>query len=111
MCQHPATEAWTRLHPNGVEPSQNDLIKKKNRSFVCRLVAVGPDNSDIIAKRREREKAIVECTIYEEILPQIGIDNGIHFFGFIEEPECSNDGKFAWLFFEDCGDKRCWRGG
>lgn len=100
-----AIKYWNQLFPKSGRPQQIDVIKKKNRSYVCRLVGLGKNNSNIIAKRREREKAIIERIVYKEILPKIGMET-IKFHGFVEEPEFLTEGQFAWLFFEDCGNRR-----
>lgn len=100
-----AVIAWRKLNPDAVALQRIDILKQKNRSFVCRLVGIGPGSTDIIAKRREREKAIVERIVYEEVLPKIGMET-IRFFGFVEEGELSNKSRFAWLFLEDLGDWR-----
>lgn len=100
-----SVRAWRRLNSDSVAPSRVDVLKRKNRSLVCRLAGVGPCGGDVIAKRRERDKATVERLVYEEILPAIGMQ-AIGFYGSIEEVEALPDGPHSWLFIEDIGDRR-----
>jgi len=63
---------------------------------VYRLVRVGTANSDVIAKRCRRSTALIERTIYEEILPNLPFPM-LHYYGCVEE----SNGEFWWLFLED----------
>jgi hypothetical protein len=59
---------------------------------------VGPAGAAIIAKRSRQGPALVERTVYQEILPHLPV-SGLRYYGCVEEP----GGLFAWLLLEDAG--------
>ncbi len=118
--EHPAVQAWRELQSRQVEdprsaayrayrvePERIEILKgklptqtKRTKRFVCRLVGVGPAGSAVIGKRCWRSKAVVENTIYEEILPYLPIPS-LNYYGLVEEA----NGEFCWLFLEDAGEE------
>jgi hypothetical protein len=101
--EHPAVSAWRELRPERVEPERLEVLKGESRTTtVYRLVRVGKGDSAVIAKRCRRSTALIERTIYEEVLPNLPFPM-LHYYGCTEEP----NGKFCWLFLEDVsGDEK-----
>jgi len=103
LTSHPAVEMWSRLRPGAVEPLAVTPLKPQrkasHKSGVYRLHGVGPEGSNVIAKRCRRSTAVRERTVYEQILPQLALPT-LHYYGSIEETEAPN----TWLFVEDAGD-------
>lgn len=89
-------KAWSSLQPERVKPESVEILRQKRRWAVCRLVGVGLAGSAVIAKRCEQADALIERTIYEEVLPYLPI-TAPYYYGLVEEP----DGNFCWLFLED----------
>lgn len=89
-------KAWRELQPERVKPESVEIIRKKRRWAVFRLVGVGLAGSAVIAKRCEQDDALIERTLYEEVLPYTAI-TAPYYYGLVEEP----DGNFCWLFLED----------
>ena len=98
LLEHPAVKAWSRLLPERVEPESVEILREKKKSAICRLEGVGLAGSAVIAKRCEQADAVIEQTIYEEVLPRLPI-TAPYYYGLVEEP----DGNFCWLFLEDAG--------
>jgi hypothetical protein len=97
----PPPPVWGRLPPGLAEPQAIERLKGKGenaRKRAYRLAGAGPDGSAVIAKRCRRAEALIEQTIYEEVLPRLPLP-GLRYYGSVEEP----DGPFAWLFLEDAG--------
>jgi len=97
LFEHPAVKAWSELLPGRVEPESIEILKEHRKSAVYRLTGVGPGGSAVIAKRCRMATALIERTIYEEILPHLPI-TALHYYGFTQE-----DDEFCWLFLEDAG--------
>jgi aminoglycoside phosphotransferase (APT) family kinase protein len=97
--EHPAVRAWSELRPAQVEPQAIWTQKERKKSAVYRLEGVGSGGSAVIAKRCKRETALLEGTIYKEILPHLPIPV-VHYYGLVEEP----NSEYSWLFLEDVGD-------
>jgi hypothetical protein len=95
LLEHPAVKAWAKLLPGRLEPESIEIIREYGKSAVYRLAGVGPGCATVIAKRCQT--ALIERTIYEEVLPQLSIP-GLHYYGFTGE-----DDEFDWLFLEDAG--------
>jgi hypothetical protein len=73
-----------------------------DKTAVYRLVRVGEGGTDVIAKRCQQSTALIERTVYEEILPNLPLPM-LHYYGSIAEP----NGEFCWLFLEDLsGDEK-----
>jgi hypothetical protein len=100
--KHPAVKAWNELRPESTLPKEIEVLKiRQKQPTVYRLSGFGSGGSSIIAKRCGRKNALVERTIYEEILPHLPISS-LRYFGFVEEP----DGEFCWQFVEDAGEEK-----
>ena len=100
--EHPAVQAWRELRPERTLPEEIEILKNKYKNLtVYRLAGVGPRGSSVIAKRCKRENALIERTIYEEIIPHLPVSTA-RYYGFVEESES----KFCWQFLEDVGEER-----
>lgn len=104
---HPAFQAWCTLKPTSIEPERIEILKEKLprqtkgfKRLVCRLVGVGEAGTAVIGKRCRRTNAMIENTIYKEILPYLPITS-LDYYGMLEEP----NGEFCWIFLEDAGDE------
>ena len=105
--EHPAVRAWRELQSVPVEPERIEILKGKlpkqterTKRFVCRLVGVGPSGSAIIGKRCWHSNAVIENTIYADILPHLPVPSP-DYYGMLEE----TNGEFCWLFLEDAGEQ------
>ncbi|MEW6232845.1 MAG: phosphotransferase [Chloroflexota bacterium] len=98
LLAHPAVKAWRRLLPERVEPESVEILREKKKSAIYCLEGVGLAGSAVIAKRCRQADAVIEQTIYEEILPHLPI-TVVHYYGLVGEP----DSQFCWLFLEDAG--------
>ena len=100
----PLVRAWVGLGWGGV-PSRVEILSRKKKSVIYRLVGVGPNGSDVIVKSCRRETAIVEREIYARVLTQLRVDP-IGYYGFVDDAQ----GEFSWLFLEDVGGEEFQRG-
>ncbi|UCE02615.1 MAG: phosphotransferase [Candidatus Latescibacterota bacterium] len=91
----PVVGAWCALQPGRV-PQRVEILRQKRSVKIARLPGVGREGSDVIAKRCERDVALVEREIYDELLPRLPVD-ALTFYGFAEAQE----ENLAWLFVED----------
>ena len=98
---HPAVKAWSQLLPRRVEPERIEILRERKGSAIYRLEGVGPAGSAVIAKRCRQADALLEQTIYEEVLPRLPITI-ICYYGCVGEP----DSAFGWLFLEDAGTEK-----
>lgn len=99
LLEHRAVKAWRELRPARTEPTWIETLKKhKGKSRVYRLGGVGPGGTAVVAKRCRRATALIERTVYEEVLPRVPMPM-LRYYGFVEEP----DGECCWLFVEDAG--------
>jgi hypothetical protein len=106
LLNHPAIKAWEQLYPEGPQPKGFAVLRerksaKEKKTAVYKIDGIGLAGSGVIAKRCRKETALVERTIYTEILPHLAIP-ALHYYGFLEERE----GSFCWLFLEDAGSKK-----
>jgi hypothetical protein len=101
LLEHPAVKVWGQLLPGRVEPERIEILRERNGSGIYRLEGVGLAGSAIIAKRCRQSDAVIEQTIYEEVLPSLPI-TVIHYYGYVAEP----DGEFGWLLLEDAGNEK-----
>jgi hypothetical protein len=99
LLEHPAVQAWGKLLPGRIEPESIEIIREYGKSAVYRLAGVGTGCSTVIAKRCQT--ALIERTIYEEVLPHLSIP-ALHYYGFTYGFTREDD-KFDWLFLEDAG--------
>jgi hypothetical protein len=100
MEEHPAVLAWSQLRPSRVEPESLQVLRKRTKASVYRLGGVGPGGSSVIAKRSRSPAAAIERTIYEAVLPRLGVTSP-RYYGSRED-----DGDYCWLFIEDVGARR-----
>src|SRR5262245_6705642 len=101
LLEHPAVRAWAKLQPGcgqSARPTGIGRLQKKRKGVVYQLEGVGPEGSDIIAKRSSPERLLKERIIYEQVLPALPIPT-VRYHGFIEEP----DDGCCWLFLESAG--------
>jgi aminoglycoside phosphotransferase (APT) family kinase protein len=63
---------------------------------VYRLLRDGKTGWAVIAKQCRRDTALIERTVYEEILPNLPFPS-LRYYGSVEEP----NGESCWLFLED----------
>lgn len=100
MPQHAAALAWRALHP-GADPERIEVLTRKKKSGVYRLVGGGLDGSAVIGKRCVRAMACIEGLVYEDLLPQSEV-SAPRWYGSVDEP----GGHFSWIFVEDAGGVR-----
>lgn len=97
--EHPAVKAWNELQTGRVVPESLEILQEHKKSAVYRLEGVWPRGAAVIAKRCLTATALIERSIYEEVLPHLPVSTP-HYYGFIE------DDTFCWLFLEDVGKER-----
>jgi aminoglycoside phosphotransferase (APT) family kinase protein len=101
LLEHPAVQAWGKLNPERPEPVEIETLKRRKvKGAIYRLAGVGPQGSAVIAKRCLTATALIEHTIYAEVLPRLPL-TALHCYGFVEDP----DPHFRWLFLEDAGNE------
>ena len=98
--EHPAVQAWSRLHPGRVSPGTIETLKRNKKSAIYRLTGVGPKGSAVVAKRCLTATALTERILYQDILPCLPVPS-LRYFGFLEDQEA----QFCWLFIEDAGNE------
>jgi len=98
---HPAVAAWRNVTPGAPDPECIEVLRQGKKSATYRLAGAGPGGAPIIAQRARMEKAHIERTVYEQILPHLPMTSP-RYYGCREESP-----GFAWLFLEDVGDERC----
>lgn len=105
--KHLAFRAWRELRPASEAPGTIEILKgkppragKRLRRLVCRLEGEGLPGSAVIGKRCRPSQAMVEDTIYRELLPQLPISSP-QYYGMAEEAS----GEFSWLFLQDVGER------
>ncbi len=96
--EHPAVRAWLELDAGRPKPTSIETLKRRNASQVYRMAGVGPDGSDVIAKRCPRSGGLAERTIYQEVLYRLP-GRSLRFYGLVED----NGTEFCWVFLEDAG--------
>jgi phosphotransferase family enzyme len=104
LLEFPAIKAWRELRPELVQPDRIEILKGHKETAMrsaYRLVGVGPEGSAVIAKRCRRAKALIEHTVYEDVLQYLPIPT-LRCYGLVEE----KDGEFCWLFLEDAGEEQ-----
>jgi len=95
---HPAVVAWRRLWPELV-PETVEELRERPTSAIYALTGLGPHGSAVIAKRSRAHKAMMERTIYQEVLPDLPVSVP-RFYGMTAH----GDG-FGWVFTEDVGQE------
>jgi hypothetical protein len=101
LLEHPACKVWREFQPHRIQPNWIAVLKDKKKAAAYRLAGVGPTGSAIIAKRCCRTIAVIERTVYEEILRHIPVSK-LRYYGFQEDA----DGQSCWLLLEDAGKGR-----
>ncbi len=76
------------------------MLRQGKKSTTYRLVESTPGGASIIAQRACMAKALIERTVYEDILPHLPITSPRYYGCRAADPH------FAWLFLEDIGDER-----
>ncbi|PYN30131.1 MAG: hypothetical protein DME01_28375 [Candidatus Rokuibacteriota bacterium] len=109
LLAHPAVQAWRRLGydrpvPDGVARVTGRPGRARGRE-VFRLERAGTDGSTVIAKRCPRGEALVERTIYEQILPHVPLP-GPRYYGTVVDPNDGPQKEFGWLFIEEIQGER-----
>jgi hypothetical protein len=94
----PAVRAWRALGA-GPFPARLELLRRRSKSVVYRLPGVGPDGSDVIAKRAPWQDVLDERAVYDALdaLPV----SRLAWYGFVAEPSHEH----GWLFMEDAGNE------
>ncbi len=109
IIEHPAVKAWFELKRDSYTPKCIEIIrdnsgdiygKQNSKSQVYRLKNVGPENTDVIAKRCRSHTAEKERLVYEKILPQLPLPT-INYYGHVED----SDNISCWVFIEDAGEQ------
>src|SRR5438093_1057232 len=95
LMSHPAVHAWRQLYPHD-EPRGITTLRIGRRRKVYRLQGAGPDGSAVIAKRYRKADALIERTVYEEILPRVTVPS-LRYYGFRADP----DAEHCWLCLEE----------
>src|SRR5439155_27352460 len=93
---HPAVHAWRQLYPDAELLRITPLKVRRRKSTIYRLEGAGPAGSAVVAKRSQRAYALIERTVYEEILPGLSLPS-LRYYGFLEDSEVDR----CWLFLED----------
>jgi len=100
LARHPAVAAWRQLVPDAPDPERIEVLRQGKKSTTYRLVESTPGGASVIAQRACMAKALIERTVYEEILPHLPVASPRYYGCRAEDPQ------FAWLFLEDIGDER-----
>jgi aminoglycoside phosphotransferase (APT) family kinase protein len=90
---HPAFAAWRCLHPQSPPPRAIVTLKERSQKGAYRIDGVGPEGKSIIAKRAVRRRALVERTVYEQLLPQLPV-RCADYYGHVDEQAT----PITWLF-------------
>lgn len=96
--EHPAVRAWAAVESAHVLPEAIEILKHRRDSRVYRLLGVGPNGSNVVAKRSPMANALAERFVYHNVLPQLPFATLRH-YGLLQE----QDGEFCWAFIEDAG--------
>jgi hypothetical protein len=96
VMNHPAVHAWRQVNPNAEALRISPVRVRKRKNQVYRLDVAGRNGGAVIAKRCAKAAALIERTVYEEILPRVAV-RSLGYHGFVEEP----DGERCWLFVEE----------
>jgi len=100
LASHPAVAAWRQIAPDAPDPERIEVLRQGKKSTTYRLVESTPGGSSVIAQRACIAKALIERTVYEEILPHLPVTSPRYYGCRAEDPH------FVWLFLEDIGDER-----
>jgi hypothetical protein len=98
LAWHPAVAAWRQLAHDAPDPEHIAILEDRKKSATYRLVGAGPGGESIIAQRLAIATALIERTVYEQVLPYLPVTSP-RYYGCREASP-----QFAWLFLEDVGD-------
>lgn len=99
LLAHPAVVAWRRLWPELV-PDTVEELRARHTSAIYLLTGVGTDGSAVIAKRSPAPEAMIERTVYEEVLRGLPVTSP-QFYGM-----AASGDDCGWLFTENVGQER-----
>jgi hypothetical protein len=99
LSNHPALLAWRELAPGSAAPPRIEKLKGNKKSAIYRLPGAGPSGTAVIAKRCLTHTALVERTMYQEILPALPLP-ALRCYGSVPD----DSPEFYWLFIEDAGN-------
>src|SRR5438034_3504894 len=85
---HPAVAAWLAFSGKTAAPEHIDVL----RSTIYRLAGAGPAGTSVIVQYCGMKKALIERTVYDEILPHVPV-TAPRFYGLKRETS-----DFAWMF-------------
>lgn len=91
-------QAWRQTDAGGASPTRVELLRRKKKSLIYRLVGAGVGGGDVIAKGCVRDTALVERNVYADVLPQLPVSQ-LRYYGF--SPGSADE--FSWLFLEEAG--------
>src|SRR5262249_42248860 len=100
----PAVKAWRELRPERGEPHGIEVLagghsKARKRSvYLTGVGRGGVGGGAVIARRCKVNVAMLERTLYEEVLPHLPVPR-LRYYGFVAEAES----RYGWLFLEDAG--------
>lgn len=95
--EHPVVRAWLTLGTDQPLPQRIEMLRRRKKSVVYRVRAVGVDGTDVIAKKCWIASAQLERTLYR-VLSTLPAES-LRYYGFVEDP----DGECGWVFVEDAG--------
>ena len=95
-----AREAWARSQPGGPEPERVEVLTRKTKSSVCRLLGTEAAGFPVVAKRARKGTAELEAAVHEDILPRLSV-SAVEWRGIVP---ASEDAGFCWLFMGDAGE-------
>ena len=96
---HPALAAWGRLRGTDAgRPAPVQRLQKKRKGVVYRLVGVGADGADVVAKWSTHERIEREALVYERVLPGLPV-SGVAYHGTLADPDAGG----SWLFIGHAG--------
>jgi ATP-binding cassette subfamily B protein len=101
---HPAIRAWSQMGESlsslrAVVPVERRHVSLR-KSTVYRLEGAGQRGANVIAKKCRREYALLERTVYEDVLPKLSVPYP-RLLGMAND----EDGSSCWLFLEDVGNE------
>lgn len=103
LAWHPAVRAWGEIVPGAPSPEAIQVLRRgRKKAAIYRLLDAAPNGGGghLIAQHAPLAKALIERTVYRDILPLLPVPSP-RFYGFLADgPE------HAWLFLEDVGDDR-----
>jgi phosphotransferase family enzyme len=94
---HPAITYWQALEPGRGDPLGIEVLQDTRKAGVYRLIGAGAEGTAVIAKQYRYENAVVERTMYEQVLPTVPVAR-LRYYGCVQPVA-----DFPWLFIEDAG--------